>query len=746
MKSPNESGPAPGEPGDRDDADADAEAGAQPLAEGSTRRGTEPTAPRAAVADPDAGTSAPSLPFLTDAEAPDTWIGRTIDARYKVITRIGRGGMGSVYKVEHLHMGKVAAMKVLHRELAADRDVVKRFKREAEAVSRLTHVNTVQTFDFGSFDGALYLVMEYVKGEDLGAIVKRDGPLPFARVGPIFAQICAALSEAHEAGIIHRDLKPENVLVTRARDGRDVVKVVDFGLAKVREREEANEVTGRGNLVGTPYYMSPEQIRSDGVDARSDVYSLGAMLYRVLTGEPPFAGATPMAVLTKHLTDELVPPRERVPALAAAIDERVEAIVMRAMAKKPDERFPSVEVMRVELEAVLATPAQPSGEGDGDADGVPRLARGSLELARGSLPMRRASDHISDHGSGQGSGSGRHERSPRAYEATAPREKLDPDELHGADAGANDSDSAQGVKLRREDLDDYEKSLRRRGWARTVLVPVVVLALAGGAALTLRWWQRRPRTVEVEPNNDAEHATKIAAGRAITGKLKGRLDDSNGDRDFFELMPAGTPGARVLTARLDAIPNIDLELDVIDASGRALARADATAVGGAEVLPDVRSDGRAVYLVVREVPVAGKWPTENTSDGYRLLVTAQPLTLDMAAEPSDDASPTELAAGRTMTGYLGQPEDRDVFTLTTGGSGSIEVSGIDGVDITLEVNGKKVDAGAYGAPERVDAEWPAGARVVVARKDPPGRPPEREATGARIVGLEVPYRLNVTLK
>jgi len=743
LKSPNESGQAPGEPGEGEGADASA---AQPLAEGAARRGTEPTAPRAAVADPDASTSEPSLPFLTDAEAPDTWIGRTIDARYKVITRIGRGGMGSVYKVEHLHMGKVAAMKVLHRELAADRDVVKRFKREAEAVSRLTHVNTVQTFDFGSFDGALYLVMEYVKGEDLGAIVKRDGPLPFARVGPIFAQICAALSEAHEAGIIHRDLKPENVLVTRARDGRDVVKVVDFGLAKVREREEANEVTGRGNLVGTPYYMSPEQIRSDGVDARSDVYSLGAMLYRVLTGEPPFAGATPMAVLTKHLTDELVPPRQRVPALAAAIDERVEAIVMRAMAKKPDERFPSVEVMRIELEAVLATPAQPSGGdgGDVDDDGVPRLARGSLELARGSLPMRRASDHISDHGSGQGSG--RHERSPRAYEATAPREKLDHDELHGASAGAGDSDSAQGVKLRREDLDDYEKSLRRRGWARTVLVPVVVLALAGGAALTLRWWQRRPRTVEVEPNNDAEHATKIAAGRAITGKLKGRIDDSNGDRDFFELMPAGTPGARVLTARLDPIPNIDLELDVIDASGRALARADSTAVGGAEVLPDVRSDGRAVYLVVREVPVAGRWPTENTSDGYRLLVTAQPLTLDMAAEPSDDASPTELGAGRTMTGYLGQPEDRDVFALTTAGTGSIEVSGIDGVDITLEVNGQKVDAGAYGAPERVEAEWAAGARVAVARKDPPGRPPEREATGARIVGLEVPYRLNVTLK
>ena len=140
---------------------------------------------------------------------------------------------------------------------------------------------------------------EYVRGEDLGAIVRRDGPMPFARVAPIFEQICAALAEAHEVGIIHRDLKPENVLVTRSKEGRDVVKVVDFGLAKVREREEMNEVTGRGNLIGTPYYMSPEQIRSEPIDGRSDVYSLGAMLYRVLTGEPPFSGATPIGVLTK---------------------------------------------------------------------------------------------------------------------------------------------------------------------------------------------------------------------------------------------------------------------------------------------------------------------------------------------------------------------------------------------------------------------------------------------------------------
>jgi eukaryotic-like serine/threonine-protein kinase len=588
-------------------------------------------------------------------------------------------------------------------------------------VSRLTHVNTVQTFDFGSFDGALYLVMEYVRGEDLGAIVKRDGPLPYARVGPIFSQICAALAEAHEAGIIHRDLKPENVLVTRGRDGRDVVKVVDFGLAKVREREEANEVTGRGNLVGTPYYMSPEQIRSDGVDARSDVYSLGAMLYRVLTGEPPFAGATPMAVLTKHLTDELVPPRQRVPDRADDIDDRVEAIVMRAMAKKPEDRYQNVEELREDLEAALLEEEPPA-------------------LARGSTPMRR----LSDRGGESGESGEKRVRSPQAFEQTAPHQKHTAEEL--GVAGEGEQDSAQGLRLRRADLDDYEKSLRRRGWVRTMVVPLIVLVLAGSAAVTLRWWQRRPRTVEAEPNNDAEHATRIAMGRATRGKLKGRIDDSTGDLDFFRL-PAGKPGPRVLRAQLDGIPNIDLELDVMDDSGRALARADATAVGGREVLPDVRFDGHGLYLVVREVPVTGKWPMENSEDSYRLLLNDHALGEDEASEPCDDSNPGVLHAGRTLTGYLGQPGDRDVFILEAApGQVAIEVSGVDGVDVALQAGGVTADRGGVGAPERLEVAWPASGQVAVWRKDAAGRPPEREAAGARALGMDVPYRITVTAR
>ncbi len=256
-------------------------------------------------------------PALRD-EPRDRLIGATVDGRYRVLAKIGAGGMGAVYKVEHLAMGKLAAMKVLHPSLTQDREVAQRFRREAEAVSKLSSPNTVQVFDFGESSGSLYLVMELVKGEDLGAILRRDGPMPFARLAPMLIQVCEALSEAHEAGIVHRDLKPENLLVSRARDGRDVVKVLDFGLAKLRDSEELNQVTARGSLIGTPFYMSPEQIRADELDARTDIYSLGALMYRVLTGVHPFTAPTPVAVLTQHLTDELVPPSRRKPELHIA--------------------------------------------------------------------------------------------------------------------------------------------------------------------------------------------------------------------------------------------------------------------------------------------------------------------------------------------------------------------------------------------------------------------------------------------
>ena len=379
-------------------------------------------------------------PDASHDEPRDRLVGATVDGRYRVIGKIGAGGMGAVYKVEHLAMGKLAAMKVLHPSLTQDREVAQRFKREAEAVSRLSSPNTVQVFDFGESGGSMYLVMELVKGEDLGAILRRDGPMPFARLAPMLIQICEALSEAHEAGIVHRDLKPENLFVSRARDGRDVVKVLDFGLAKLRDSEELNQVTARGSLIGTPFYMSPEQIRADELDARSDIYSLGALMYRVLTGVHPFTAPTPVAVLTQHLTEELVPPSRRKPELHIA--PRVEAIVMKAMAKRQEERYASADELKAALAEAASSPSQ-------------RLTTISQE-------MRRASD-----------------RAARAR----------PDPSVATPIGA-------AQPLRREDFDAYERGLKRRRWLGLSIVPLG-LVLGVGAFVRVRARRSRARGARV---------------------------------------------------------------------------------------------------------------------------------------------------------------------------------------------------------------------------------------------------------
>ena len=331
-------------------------------------------------------------------ESNRAWLGRVVDGRYRVIEVVGRGGMGVVYKVEHLRMGKIAAMKVLHRDLVGDPEVMQRFEREALAVSRLNHPNTVQVFDFGSVEGALYLIMEHVRGQDLARVVERDGALPFARAAPLFVQICGALQEAHELGIVHRDLKPENVLVTRSTGGRDFAKVLDFGLVKLSTREAAPDMTDRAQIVGTPYFMSPEQIRGDEVDARADIYSLGALMFRVLTGQYLYTAKSAVGVLTKHLTSEIDKASARRPDLQ--IDSRVDHIVAKALAKDPADRWQSVAELAAALEiaftdvvgdATAVPRSRPSSAWLGEDEPVSelRLRRSDLDRYESSLRRRR---------------------------------------------------------------------------------------------------------------------------------------------------------------------------------------------------------------------------------------------------------------------------------------------------------------------------------------------------------------------
>jgi serine/threonine-protein kinase len=622
-------------------------------------------------------------------------MGRLIDSRYRVMERLGHGGMGIVYKVEHQRMGKIAAMKVLHRDLATDREVVRRFRREAEAVSKLTHPNAVQTFDFGTSDGAMYLVMEYVRGEDLGVMLRRDGLLSYKRAAPILIQVCGALAEAHELGIVHRDLKPENLLVHRTKEGRDHVKVLDFGLAKLSEHEENAEVTSRGSIVGTPYYMSPEQIRGEPLDHRSDIYSFGAMMYRALTGEHPFEAQTPVGVLTKHLTTDLVPPRARRPDLD--IDPRVEAIVLCAMAKRPQDRYANVDAIRQDLERTY-------GE----------LFGSQVGHSEGSAPAARSPS------------SGLPGVGPNATPA-----RLDaPEEPRRDDA------TGAVARLNREDFDAFERSLRKRSRIRVLVIPLLAASIALGAVTYLRWQKRRPRAAEVEPNNDVEHATLIAT--LVRGKIGQRLGDNTSDRDFYRVDNPGDDSKRKLTARITAIRNIDLALAIYDTSGKLLAFADNGAIGEPEIVPNlgVRGTAHVVAVLESKEGAQGRGPTENITDEYELKVALALPQSTEEIEPNEvDSDATPIRAGVAVTAYLGRFRDVDRYRFEGSEADyAVEVSGAGSAKIRL-----RAGDGAAEPTRTLRLRLSPGSFFTVERDDPeppPGRHPSASA-------VEEPYTILV---
>jgi tRNA A-37 threonylcarbamoyl transferase component Bud32 len=299
----------------------------------------------------------------------DPLIGAVVGERYRLLSRIGMGGMGSVYKAEHVRMGKIVAVKLLHGDLSRDESMIRRFTREARAASKLSSAHTVSVFDYGQSDGLVYLVMEYLQGLDLGHLLRKSGPLGLSETSRILHQVADSLTEAHAKGIVHRDLKPENIFMCATEGEGEVVKVLDFGLAKLREaRDESFVDTARGNLVGTPYYMSPEQISGDDVDVRSDIYGLAAVSYKLLTGKPPYPHENPVVVLGKHLSAPVPRISEVAPELVA-----VEAVLSRALAKKPSERYGTVQEF---ADAVAEAAGDP-----GAASELTRLGVSTRELA-----------------------------------------------------------------------------------------------------------------------------------------------------------------------------------------------------------------------------------------------------------------------------------------------------------------------------------------------------------------------------
>ncbi|MBI5493710.1 MAG: protein kinase [Deltaproteobacteria bacterium] len=291
------------------------------------------------------------------ADGKDPLVGRLIDGRYRVVDRLGGGGMGTVYRAVHERMQKVVALKVLHPHLGADKMVRARFHREARAASLLSSRNTVAVFDFGeSPDGLLYLAMEYLKGRTLSALIRDRGVLSPARSARILGQVLHSLEEAHAQGIVHRDMKPDNIFLVDG-DEPDLVKVLDFGIAKGERLSEGGAAVTRSDLVvGTPEYMAPEQARGVGVDARADLWGVGVMLHEAMTGNLPFTGPTPVDVLISVMEREpATPPDGSVPPAFLRV-------LARALRKKPVDRFQSATEMRAALAAAADTlSAVPAG-------------------------------------------------------------------------------------------------------------------------------------------------------------------------------------------------------------------------------------------------------------------------------------------------------------------------------------------------------------------------------------------------
>lgn len=292
-------------------------------------------------------------------QTPDPLINTLIAGRYRVIKRLGEGGMGEVYLAMHEAIEKKVALKVLRTEYSSKADIVTRFQQEAISASRIKHPNVLEIFDFGQLDnGAFFLAMEFLDGHDLADELQRQIVMQPHDGIRIAMQICRALSAAHSQGVVHRDMKPENVFLQRVADGEEIVKIVDFGIAQLRTTEEAEKqqptrrrLTKTGMIFGTPEYMSPEQAAGKKADQRVDIYASGIIMYEMFTGAVPFTGETFMAVLAAHLNDQ--PPPMRMIAPDLSISAELEAVIMRALAKKPDERFQSMAEM---AQALLATP------------------------------------------------------------------------------------------------------------------------------------------------------------------------------------------------------------------------------------------------------------------------------------------------------------------------------------------------------------------------------------------------------
>jgi eukaryotic-like serine/threonine-protein kinase len=649
------------------------------------------------VADPASGAvnfcPACGLDLRSVAPAEDTlsnpWLHTVIAERYRLLALLGEGGMGAVFKAEHIRMGKALALKILRGDFARQPGAVARFRAEAQIVSRLSHPNTIAVFDFGEIgDGeGFYLAMEYVPGEDLADLLAREGTIPETRAATLGAQVLGSLAEAHDAGIVHRDVKPANVMVTRTRHGEDLVKVLDFGIAKWREEQGSVSETNVGAIIGTPNYLAPEQARSEPLDGRADLYAVGALLYELVAGRPPFVAPNPLAVVAAHLNDPPPPLAE----VAPGVSRRFAEIVHRALKKRPAERFASADEMR---DALLRL-GEPTVRRPASGVTAPAFT-GELQLA--------SRDDFRDH-----------ERQRQL--GVLKRSRVGPFALLVL-AGAI------GAAAWRWD-------------AVHAFVTARAPELAARLPATLRPADRYDG-LEHE-SNDAPAAANVlplasdeaGAGATIQGRVGVRLSDALGDVDVYrvEVPPQGRRAVLVAewsgAREGEGIRGLDVALTLNRAppagaaSAPLVASVDRGGEGRAESLVAAVEPG-IHFLAVRERHPDGEAPVEKPTDVYLLRVRLAEPRPGVEVEPNDApaidggaslgwaawrhlAERNPLAAGGAIDAEIA-PDDADTFAIAVEAEGARPalVVAIPDAELALAAETWAPDAADLAPPEPRD--------------------------------------------
>jgi serine/threonine-protein kinase len=592
------------------------------------------------------------------------FVHRVVAERYRLVALVGEGGMGAVYRAEHIRMGKALALKILRGDFAREPGAVDRFLHEARIVSRLSHPHTIAVFDFGEMDAegsGFYLAMEYVPGKDLATVLREGGPLPERRVAEIGQQILGSLAEAHDAGIVHRDMKPGNVMLVRTRSGEDFVKVLDFGIAKLRHAPaegpgaagpEAGSATttSAGAIVGTPSYLAPEQARGEPVDARTDLYAVGCLLYELASGKPPFVAPTPLAVVAAHLREEPRPLAAAAPGISRAFSD----VVHRALRKRPDERFPSADAMR----EALADASEPTRS---------RSLRGERVEVDGPLDIASREDFAELD---------RHVRALRRSRILAPVSALAVVVLGGL------------LAWRWQDV--YALLAARAPGAAAALPAALRPApVQGGEEWEPNDVPARANPLPLPPGPDGRPAAGVAE---VRGSLGARLSDTSGDVDIFRIEIPEAAGRKVLVAEWrgeragEGIRGLDVALALnrerpsgdVRTSAPLVATANRGGPGKPERLVAAVEPG-VWYLSVREVHDEATGPVEKPTDRYLLSVRLSDPVPGEELEPNDGpdrsgvrferypgwratAERNVLGEGSPIRGETG-PDDPDLFAV-----------------------------------------------------------------------------------